>query len=113
MIRLKRIYLAAEPGDGFRILVERLWPRGTSREKAALDLWLKDIAPSSELRQWFGHEAEKREEFQRRYYAELEGNPAVTQMRLLIQEHSLVTLVYAASDEYNSATLLQHFMQQH
>lgn len=111
MIKLKRIYLAAEKSDGFRVLVERLWPRGVSKEKAAVDLWLKDIAPSTELRQWFGHEAEKWDEFQARYRTELEHNSAVAELRALMREHAHITCVYAASDERNSATLLQHFME--
>ena len=74
IITVKRIYEKPEKDDGFRILVERLWPRGISRKRAHIDLWLKDVAPSPELRKWFNHEDEKWEEFVRRYYLELTGN---------------------------------------
>lgn len=74
-VKLKRAYDPPEPSDGFRVLVDRLWPRGISKEKAKLDLWLKEIAPSAGLRKWFGHEPEKWDEFKKRYFSELEANP--------------------------------------
>ena len=80
MINLKRAYEPPAPEDGFRVLVERLWPRGLKKEALALDLWLKDIAPSPELRRWFGHDPAKWEEFCRRYWAELAGRPAVVNL---------------------------------
>lgn len=111
MIALKRVYAAAEAGDGFRLLVERLWPRGVSKEKAAVDLWLKDIAPSAELRQWFAHDDDKWPEFQQRYREELRENPAVDTLRGLILQHRRITFVYAASDERNSASVLKQFIE--
>ena len=95
-IHLKRTYEEPSRSDGLRILVERLWPRGLSKDRAAVDVWLKDIAPSPELRRWFGHNPAKWEEFQKRYRAELEANPdAVTDLRRRIREGA-VTFVYAA-----------------
>lgn len=111
MIALKRIYADAEKSDGFRLLVERLWPRGMSKEKAAVDLWLKDVAPSQALRQWFAHEESKWPEFQQRYRDELRENPAVDILRELILQHRLITFVYAASDERNSASVLKAFVE--
>ncbi len=110
-IHLKRAYDPAEPTDGRRILVERLWPRGITREAAALDAWAKDVSPSPELRKWYGHDPEKWPEFQRRYRAELEGNAAaVEELRQLIGRGP-VTFVYAARDEErNSAALLRRYL---
>ena len=108
MVKLKRVYEEAEPDDGFRVLVDRLWPRGVSKERAHLDLWLKDAAPSPELRKWFGHVPERWPEFQKRYRAELRDNGAViTQLRELEREHSVVTLLFGARDtERNEAVVL-------
>ncbi len=104
-IRLKRVYEAPSPDDGLRILVERLWPRGLSKERAAVDVWLKDIGPSPELRRWFGHDPAKWEEFRERYWAELERNQdAVAELRRKIREGT-VTLVYAARDEQHNGAL--------
>ena len=112
MIRLKRVYEPRGKDDGFRILVERLWPRGLSKQRAQVDLWLKDISPSPELRTWYGHEVNKWEEFQRRYVAELRSNPAVKQLRALVREKKVVTFVYAARDEeHNSARVLKAFLE--
>lgn len=110
-IRLKRIYEDAAPDDGARILVDRLWPRGVSKEKAALDLWLRDIAPSNELRKWFGHDPAKWDEFQKRYRVELENNPdAVNTLRAKVAEGP-VTLLYGARDqEHNEAQVLKDFL---
>jgi uncharacterized protein YeaO (DUF488 family) len=111
MIHLKRAYDAPSKQDGRRILVERLWPRGVTKSKAAIDLWLKDIAPSPDLRRWFNHEPEKWPEFQRRYREELKANPEpVAELRRLVREGP-VTFVYAAKDEErNSAVLLKQFL---
>lgn len=111
-IRLKRVYEPSEPADGCRVLVERLWPRGLSKEKARVDLWLKQIAPSTELRKWFAHDPAKWDEFQRRYQAELANNvDAVSQLLDLIRKGP-VTLVYAASDsQHNSAVVLKRFLE--
>lgn len=113
MIRLKRAYDPASPDDGYRILVERLWPRGITKEKAAIDLWLKEIAPSSELRKWFSHDPQKWQEFIRRYRAELDQNhEAVSQLRQILVKEDSVTFVYAARDtQHNSAMLLKNYLE--
>jgi uncharacterized protein YeaO (DUF488 family) len=107
-LRIKRVYEPPDKQDGRRILVDRLWPRGLTKEKASIDLWLKDIAPSTELRKWFDHDPGRWEEFRERYLAELKGN--AEQLRLLKQEldKGVVTLVYAAKDEaHNQAVVIQ------
>lgn len=110
MFSIKRVYDAPSPDDGFRVLVDRLWPRGLSKEKAAVDLWLKDVAPSTELRTWFNHDPEKWDEFVTRYHAELKDNPAVAELRRAIKEHGRVTLLYGAHDEkHNQAVALRRF----
>jgi uncharacterized protein YeaO (DUF488 family) len=106
-LQIKRIYAEPSPEDGKRILVDRLWPRGLSKEKARVDLWLKEVAPSNELRKWFAHDPKKWPEFKRRYIAELKtlGAPLV----LLRQQvsHGKVTLLYGARDEeHNEAVVL-------
>lgn len=112
MIQLKRAYEEPSRKDGQRILVERLWPRGLTREKAAVDLWLKDVAPSPELRKWFGHDPARWKEFERRYWKELKDHPdAVDQLRQKAKK-STVTLVYAAKDEqHNGALALKEFIE--
>lgn len=112
MIKLKRVYDTPDSEDGYRVLVERLWPRGISKERAKLNLWLKDIAPSPELRTWFGHDPAKWEEFRRRYWEELSANPAaVARVRELIPKGD-VTFVYAARDtEHNAAVALKEFIE--
>ena len=107
-IRLKRAYEPADAGDGVRLLVDRLWPRGVSKERAALDDWLKDIAPSTELRQWLGHDPDRWPEFQRRYRAELrEHAEELNRIRAMARTHT-VTLVYSAHDEeHNDAVVLR------
>lgn len=113
MIRLRRIYEEPTVADGYRILVDRLWPRGVSKQKAALDLWLKDVAPTPELRTWFGHDPEKFAEFSARYKSELRQNPAVQTLRELMRQHPDITLLYAAHDPaVNHARVLQEFLQQ-
>ncbi len=113
-IHLKRAYEKPCRSDGLRILVERLWPRGLSMERTAVDVWLKDIAPSPELRRWFGHDPAKWEEFQERYRAELEANQAaVDELRRRVRE-GLVTFIYAAQDEqHNGALVLKNYLQHH
>jgi uncharacterized protein YeaO (DUF488 family) len=104
---IKRVYDEADPGDGFRVLVDRLWPRGVSKQRAHLDLWLKDVAPSPELRVWFDHRADRFEEFTARYTAELAANPAAGELRQIGREHPTVTLLYGArSHEINGAVVL-------
>ena len=113
MIQLKRAYEAATKSDGLRILVERLWPRGVNKEKAAIDLWLKEIAPSAELRTWFQHDPDKWAEFRKRYWAELRAKKdSVAELKQKIGKRT-VTFVFAASDrERNSAVALKEFLQQ-
>lgn len=107
-VRIKRVYEKREKDDGMRILVDRLWPRGLTKEKAAVDLWLKDIAPSTVLRKWFGHDPDKWDEFQNRYQQELKEN---RESVLLLEEQlkkGTVTLLYAAKDkEHNEALVLR------
>lgn len=107
-----RIYEAVGPDDGFRVLVDRLWPRGVSKERAALDLWAKDIAPSTELRKWFGHEDDKFPDFSRRYIAELNANPATPGFVSKLREHTKVTLLYGAKNTlHNEAVVLQSYLE--
>lgn len=112
-IVLKRVYDEPGPGDGTRVLVERLWPRGISKERAHIDLWLKEVAPSRELRTWFGHDPEKFAEFRRRYEAELAseaGQTALATLRHLAQR-GLVTLVFAAHDtQHTNAVVLRDLL---
>ncbi len=111
-IRTKRIYEAAAPGDGRRILVDRLWPRGVKKETARIDEWVRDVAPSDSLRAWFGHEPAKWEEFQRRYAAELEANEAAWRPIAKAAAAGDVTLLFAARDiEHNNAVALRLFLE--
>ena len=111
MINLKRAYVQPAPEDGFRVLVERLWPRGLKKEALALDLWLQEIAPSPELRRWFGHDPAKWEEFCRRYWAELASRPADVQRLREKVGQGRVTLVYGSRDEeHNAAVALRKFL---
>ncbi|MFL5663305.1 MAG: DUF488 domain-containing protein [Ktedonobacteraceae bacterium] len=113
MVALKRVYDKPGPGDGTRVLVERLWPRGLSKERAHVDLWLKEIAPSHELRTWFGHDPEKFAEFRCRYETELAsetGQAALTRLQELA-EQGPVTLVFAAHDiEHTNAVVLRDLL---
>lgn len=111
MIKIKRIYEGSEKGDGKRILVDRLWPRGVSKEKADLDLWMKDIAPTTELRKWFGHDPKKWPEFKKRYKQELRKNKASVEEIKKISKGKTVTLLYGAKDEeHNEAVVLKDFL---
>jgi uncharacterized protein YeaO (DUF488 family) len=113
MVALKRVYDEPAPGDGTRVLVERLWPRGLSKERAHIDLWLKEVAPSRELRTWFGHDPAKFAEFRRRYKAELAdaaGQAALTKLRDLARQGP-VTLVFAARDtQHSNAAVLRDLL---
>lgn len=108
---LKRVYETPSAEDGTRILVDRLWPRGLTKAKARVDLWLKAIAPSTELRQWFGHDPDRWTEFQSRYRAELEANPdAVAELKAALRRGP-ATLVYGARDEtHNDAVVLADWL---
>lgn len=108
MIRTKRAYHPASDEDGFRILVDRLWPRGVSKDRLKIDLWLKEIAPSSKLRKWFAHDPHKWEEFRVRYQEELKDkNQYLDQIREIAKIEGTVTLVYSAKDEnHNNALVL-------
>ncbi|WP_158864916.1 DUF488 domain-containing protein [Leifsonia sp. AG29] len=111
---VKRVYDDPSPDDGYRVLVDRLWPRGMAKERAHVDLWLKEVAPSTELRQWFHHstEGESFDEFRRRYEAELAGNPAVATLQALAADHQRVTLLVGARDpELNHGKVLEDFLE--
>lgn len=113
MILIKRIYDAPEKSDGARVLVDRLWPRGISKEEADLDLWLKDIAPSNELRTWFGHKPERFTEFSKKYIAELSVNPALATLQELAHKHEQLTLLYGAKDpDHNQAVVLKKLLEE-
>jgi uncharacterized protein YeaO (DUF488 family) len=108
---LKRAYEPASPGDGTRILVDRLWPRGVARTDAALDLWEKELAPSTELRQWFGHDPARWPEFQVRYADELRQHADALERIRALARQGTVTLVYGAKDElHNDAVALREFL---
>jgi uncharacterized protein YeaO (DUF488 family) len=112
-ILLKRVYEERGPRDGTRVLVDRLWPRGIRKDKAGIDLWLKEIAPSEELRKWFGHDPDKWEEFQKRYCRELDTKGAEEVGTLQeILEKGRVTLVFAAKNErFNNAVALKSYLE--
>jgi len=112
MIRTKRIYEPPEKADAFRVLVDRLWPRGISKEKADIALWLKEIAPSDELRKWFAHDPVKWKEFRKKYREELRSKAELLhELRALERDHETVTLLYAAKDEeHNNAVALKDML---
>ncbi len=112
MIKLKRAYDRATPEDGKRFLVERLWPRGVKKTSLPLDAWLKDVAPSTSLRRWFGHDPEKWNEFRRRYFQELEGQAAAWEVILKAARSGTVTLIYSSHDaEHNNAVALKEYLE--
>jgi len=106
MIKIKRVYEKPESEDGIRILVDRLWPRGLTKEKASIDLWLKDIAPSTQLRKWFNHDPEKWNEFKKRYLAELHENKKSVAMLKGQLTNGIVTLIFGAKDEEHNEELV-------
>jgi len=113
MIHLKRAYDAVELADGRCFLVDRLWPRGIKKEALALDGWLKEVAPSDELRRWFDHDPQKWSQFQQRYRDELKANPQSWQPLLIAANESDITLVYSAHDrEHNNAVVLKAFLEE-
>jgi uncharacterized protein YeaO (DUF488 family) len=113
-IEAKRAYEAATPGDGYRVLIDRLWPRGIRKEAARIDRWAKELAPSTELREWFGHDPEKWREFQKRYRAELRAAPAKAALADIEQRarRGKVTLVFGAKDgEHSNAAVLRPIIE--
>lgn len=113
MLRTKRIYDQPSTDDGLRVLVDRLWPRGLSKERALVDRWEKDLAPSTELRRWFGHDPAKWEEFLQRYRAELEGREELLARLRREANDGTVTLLYAARDEaHNNAVALKRYIEE-
>ena len=112
MIRLKRAYDEASPDDGLRVLVDRLWPRGLNKQKAGVDWWLKEIAPSHELRKWFGHDAAKWKDFQARYRKEIQEQAESLALLRKKCKEGTVTLLFASRDEeHNNAVVLQSLLQ--
>ncbi|QHS55410.1 DUF488 domain-containing protein [Mucilaginibacter sp. 14171R-50] len=112
-VKLKRVYGAADKQDGVRILVDRLWPRGVKKETAHLDEWMKEVAPSTELRKWFNHETPHWGEFRLRYIHELHQNQAANTLLELVRKHKTVTLLYAARNEdHNHALVLKEFIDE-
>ncbi len=110
-VQIKRVYDAAESADGFRVLVDRLWPRGVTKEKAELDAWLKEVAPSPDLRTWWNHDPDRMDEFASRYTAELDDNEAVDELRDIVADNDTVTLVYGAKDpRVNHARILRDYV---
>jgi uncharacterized protein YeaO (DUF488 family) len=112
-LRLKRVYLKPEAGDGCRVLVDRLWPRGLSKSKAKVEHWLRDIAPSTSLRKWYGHDPKRWVEFKRRYAAELKREEdTVQELKLLLKRHKTVTLVFSSKEEkLNNAAALKAYLR--
>ncbi len=112
-IQVKRVYEPPSASDGYRVLVDRLWPRGLSREAAKIDAWPKVLAPSDSLRSWFAHDVERWEEFQQRYWQELEEQQSALEELVARANSGRVTLVYAARDtEHNNAVALRDYMEQ-
>ena len=109
-VTIKRVYEDAAADDGYRVLVDRLWPRGVSKPRAAVDLWLKDVAPSPQLRTWWNHDPETMDEFTQRYRAELDTNDSLRELRDVISQHPVVTLLYGARDPHvnHAAVLLEY-----
>lgn len=113
MIKLKRVYEKYDEDDGFRILIDRLWPRGLSKEKAKIDIWLKEIAPSDGLRKYFGHKTEKWDEFKDKYRNELVNKQdEIDEIKKLENQHKIITLLYGAKDDrHNNAVVLKEIME--
>jgi uncharacterized protein YeaO (DUF488 family) len=111
IIRVKRVYDPPSSDDGVRILVDRLWPRGLRKDAVRVDVWLRDVAPSDELRRWFGHDPSKWEEFKRRYFDELKNNKAVEELMKLIRDGKTITLLYSTKSPYNNAVALKEYLE--
>ena len=111
-IKTKRIYEPAAAGDGYRVLVDRLWPRGLTKEAAGIDRWMKEVAPSNELRTWFHAHMDEWDEFNARYQAELKNSDALTALREIISDHAMVTLLFAAkTEDRNQALVLKELLE--
>ena len=111
MLKIKRAYETAAASDGTRVLVDRIWPRGVSKDEADIDWWAKEVAPSTELRKWFGHDPERWEEFQKRYKLELKGNAELERLKAMTKKGD-VTLVYGAKDEeHNQARVIYDLLK--
>lgn len=112
MIKIKRIYEKHSPNDGFRILIDRLWPRGVSKDDAHVDIWFKEIAPTDHLRKWFSHDPKKWETFKKKYIKELKENKSsLDKIKDLKKEHKIITLIFSAKDEqHNNAVVLSEFL---
>jgi uncharacterized protein YeaO (DUF488 family) len=114
VIKIKRVYENAGPADGTRVLVERLWPRGMRKEELALNSWIKDVAPSTDLRRWFSHDPAKWEDFRRRYFAELDAHVTAWQPLLEGARKGNLTLLYSSRDtEHNNAVALMEYLKEH
>lgn len=113
MINIKRIYDSPSTDDGTRVLVDRLWPRGISKEQAKIDHWLKEIAPGNELRKWFGHDPDKWQDFKNKYKTELDNKKEqVEKLRAIVNKNKNITLLYAAKDEdHNNAVVLKEYLK--
>ncbi|MAL17484.1 MAG: hypothetical protein CL670_15160 [Balneola sp.] len=112
-VKTKRVYEEASSEDGYRILTERLWPRGVSKERAKLDQWMKGVAPSHDLRKWFNHDPDKWDEFKDRYRKELYGSEDIQKLIKLAEQKETITFIYASKDEeYNSTVVLKEFIEQ-
>lgn len=112
-LRIKRVYDGYQVSDGVRVLVDRLWPRGLNKSQARIDFWLKEIAPSSQLRKWYNHDDSRWDEFKRRYFDELTVlDEPVTQLRALINEHTVTLLYSARSEAHNNAAALVEFLHE-
>lgn len=112
-IEVKRIYDESEKNDGFRVLVDRIWPRGVSKKTAKIDYWAKEIAPSTELRKWFGHDQDKWSTFKQKYFEELkENSDQLTALKSAMEKKSTITLVYSANDtDHNNAVALKEYLE--
>ncbi len=112
MIQIKRAYESVSEDDGYRILVDRLWPRGISKDKARIDCWLKELAPSTRIRHWYGHDSEKWPEFKSRYFSELDANPELLKELLGYMRKGTVTFVYSSKEQnLNNAVALREYIE--
>ncbi|TVM19266.1 hypothetical protein DPQ33_02590 [Oceanidesulfovibrio indonesiensis] len=111
-VNIRRVYEDPQPDDGVRVLVDRVWPRGLTKDRVQADKWMKDIAPSSKLRKWFGHDPEKWDEFRERYFLELDDKPELVEELRKMLRSSTVTLLYSAKDvDYNQAVALREYLE--